>query len=118
MKRFEIITEADARSLDIGATVELAAGGHVTPLARDTLLARRVTAAGFTPRLVPSLGSRPVLLHECPDPRGDESNAGEGGEDWKDDPAGRVEVPREPEIEDRQKEVQHPFRHGVLLRSE
>ena len=43
MKRFDIITEADARSLDIGATVELAAGGHVTPLARDTLLTRRVT---------------------------------------------------------------------------
>jgi ribose 5-phosphate isomerase B len=43
MKRFDIITEADARSLDIGATVELAAGGHVTPLARDTLVARRVT---------------------------------------------------------------------------
>ena len=43
MKRFEIITEADARSLDIGATVELTAGGHVTPLARDTLAARRVT---------------------------------------------------------------------------
>ena len=36
-KRFEIITEADARTLDVGATVELAAGGHVTPLARDTL---------------------------------------------------------------------------------
>jgi ribose 5-phosphate isomerase B len=43
MKRFDIITEADARVLDIGATVELAAGGHVTPLARDTLAARRVT---------------------------------------------------------------------------
>jgi ribose 5-phosphate isomerase B len=43
MKRFEIITEADARVLDIGATVELSAGGHVTPLARDTLAARRVT---------------------------------------------------------------------------
>jgi ribose 5-phosphate isomerase B len=43
MKRFEIITEADARLLDVGATVELAAGGHVTPLARDTLAARRVT---------------------------------------------------------------------------
>lgn len=43
MKRFDIITEADARSLDIGATVELAAGGHVTPLAKDTLAARRVT---------------------------------------------------------------------------
>jgi ribose 5-phosphate isomerase B len=43
MKRFDIITEADARTLDIGATVELAAGGHVTPLAKDTLAARRVT---------------------------------------------------------------------------
>ena len=43
MKRFDIITEADARTLDVGATVELAAGGHVTPLARDTLAARRIT---------------------------------------------------------------------------
>jgi ribose 5-phosphate isomerase B len=43
MKRFDIITEADARTLDVGATVELAAGGHVTPLAKDTLAARRVT---------------------------------------------------------------------------
>ena len=43
MKRFDIITEADARALDTGATVELAKGGHVTPLAKDTLAARRVT---------------------------------------------------------------------------
>jgi len=43
MKRFDIITEADARRLDIGATVELTAGGVVTPLAKDTLSARRVT---------------------------------------------------------------------------
>ena len=43
MKSFDIITEADARTLDIGVTVELAATGHVTPLARDTLAARRVT---------------------------------------------------------------------------
>jgi ribose 5-phosphate isomerase B len=43
MTRFEIITEADARTIDIGATVELAAGGHVTPLAKDTLAARLVT---------------------------------------------------------------------------
>lgn len=42
-KRFEIITEADARTLDVGATVELAPGGHVTPLARDTLASRRIT---------------------------------------------------------------------------
>lgn len=45
MKRFDIITEADARQLDIGSTVELTAGGVVTPLARDTLAARRVTVA-------------------------------------------------------------------------
>jgi len=43
MKQFDIITEADARTLDVGATVELTAGGHVTPLAKDTLAARRVT---------------------------------------------------------------------------
>jgi ribose 5-phosphate isomerase B len=43
MKRFEIITEADARVLDIGETVALGRGGHVTPLAADTLRARRVT---------------------------------------------------------------------------
>jgi ribose 5-phosphate isomerase B len=43
MKKFDIITESDARTLDIGATVELSATGHVTPLARDTLAARRVT---------------------------------------------------------------------------
>jgi ribose 5-phosphate isomerase B len=43
MKRFEIITEADARVLDVGETVELRKHGHITPLAADTLKARRVT---------------------------------------------------------------------------
>lgn len=43
MKRFDFITESDARSLAIGSTVALARGGHVTPLAGDTLRARRVT---------------------------------------------------------------------------
>ena len=43
MKQFDIITEADARVLDIGETVSLRKGGHVTPLAADTLKARRVT---------------------------------------------------------------------------
>jgi ribose 5-phosphate isomerase B len=42
MKRFVMITEADARVLDYGSTVTLAAGGHVTPLAQDTLTARRI----------------------------------------------------------------------------
>jgi ribose 5-phosphate isomerase B len=54
MKRFDIITEADARTLDIGATVELASGGHITPLARDTLAARRVT-------VIPAGSSDPSL---------------------------------------------------------
>ena len=42
--------------LDVGATVELTAGGHVTPLARDTLAARRVTvvAAGSTDSALPA----------------------------------------------------------------
>lgn len=43
MKRFEIITEADARVLEMGETVALQRGGHVTPLAADTLKAKRVT---------------------------------------------------------------------------
>jgi ribose 5-phosphate isomerase B len=54
VKVFEIITEADARVLDIGSTVELTAGGHVTPLARDTLAARRVT-------VVPASAADPSL---------------------------------------------------------
>jgi ribose 5-phosphate isomerase B len=41
--RFPIITESDARLLEPGSTVELERGGHVTPLAWDTLRARRVT---------------------------------------------------------------------------
>ena len=43
MKRFEILTEADARVLEHGSTVLLAARGHITPLALDTLRARRIT---------------------------------------------------------------------------
>jgi len=43
MKRFDIITEADARVLRRGETVVLVRGGHITPLALDTLRALRVT---------------------------------------------------------------------------
>lgn len=43
VKRFDIITEADARQLTRGETVVLARGGHVTPLAADTLRDLRVT---------------------------------------------------------------------------
>jgi ribose 5-phosphate isomerase B len=43
LKRFEIITETDARVLTRGETVMLTRGGHITPLAADTLKERRVT---------------------------------------------------------------------------
>jgi ribose 5-phosphate isomerase B len=43
MKKFEIITESDARVIPPGETVMLARGGHITPLAADTLKERRVT---------------------------------------------------------------------------
>ena len=42
MKRFDIITESDARVLPRGEPVLLARGGHVTPLAQDTLEERRI----------------------------------------------------------------------------
>jgi ribose 5-phosphate isomerase B len=42
MTRYEMLTEADARTIDRGATVVLVKGGHVTPLALDTLRERRI----------------------------------------------------------------------------
>lgn len=42
MKRFQMITEADARVLEYGSTIALAPDGHITPLAQDTLNARRI----------------------------------------------------------------------------
>ena len=41
-----MITEADARVLEPGATVVLVTGGHITPLAQDTLTERRITVIG------------------------------------------------------------------------
>jgi ribose 5-phosphate isomerase B len=38
-----MVTEADARVLEYGSTIVLVAGGHITPLARDTLTSRRVS---------------------------------------------------------------------------
>lgn len=43
MKRFQIVTEADARVLEPGSSIVLVAGGHITPLAQDTLRERRVS---------------------------------------------------------------------------
>lgn len=43
MRRYSLITEADARRLERGETVELLPGGHITPLARDTLRDLRVS---------------------------------------------------------------------------
>jgi ribose 5-phosphate isomerase B len=52
-KRFDIITEADARLLEPGSTVRLAARGHITPLAADTLRERRITVIGEDMRATP-----------------------------------------------------------------
>jgi ribose 5-phosphate isomerase B len=38
-----MVTEADARVLESGSTIVLVAGGHITPLAQDTLRARRIS---------------------------------------------------------------------------
>jgi ribose 5-phosphate isomerase B len=68
MKRFDIITEIDARILARGETVELSRHGHITPLAHDTLKERRVTVVreGFVSAddamLVPVAGIRSVAI--------------------------------------------------------
>jgi ribose 5-phosphate isomerase B len=68
-KPFDIITEADARLLEPGTTVRLAKGGHVTPLAADTLRARRVqvvredgTASADLDGLAPAAEIRTVVI--------------------------------------------------------
>lgn len=43
LRTFGLIGEAEARQIEPGSTVELEKGGHVTPLAWDTLRARHVT---------------------------------------------------------------------------
>ena len=58
VRRFGLITETDARTCEVGSVVELEPGGQVTPLARDTLAARRVTvvpAGSVDPALPPDL---------------------------------------------------------------
>ena len=58
VRRFSLISESEARTIEPGSTVELERGGHVTPLARDTPRARRVQVVplGTTdPSLPPDL---------------------------------------------------------------
>ena len=62
-----MITEADARVLEPGTTVVLVGGGHITPLAQDTLTARRITVIGEgrledSANLVPRADIRTVAL--------------------------------------------------------
>jgi ribose 5-phosphate isomerase B len=59
VRRFHLIGEAEARLLEPGSTVELEPGGHVTPLARDTLRERRVT-------VVPAGAVDPALPADLP----------------------------------------------------
>lgn len=62
-----MITEADARVLESGSTVILVKGGHITPLAQDTLYARRISVVreGTDPDasdLAPAAAIRTVAL--------------------------------------------------------
>jgi ribose 5-phosphate isomerase B len=63
IRKFALISEADARTLDLGSTVELEPGGQVTPLAMDTLRDRRITvvsADGHDPRRFDDVAPQPV----------------------------------------------------------
>lgn len=67
--RFVLIAETDARQIPEGAVVELQAGGHITPLALDTLKARRITVvragtrdAALPPELAPVFPVRQVAI--------------------------------------------------------
>ncbi len=67
MTRYDMITESIARTLDRGSSVTLAAGGHITPLADDTLRERRILvvregAHGDTEGLAPVSPIRRVAL--------------------------------------------------------
>ncbi len=66
MREFSIITEADARMLEPGSSVRLLAGGHITPLARDTLRELRIIVVedGWNPgdALVPVAEVRRVAV--------------------------------------------------------
>jgi ribose 5-phosphate isomerase B len=68
MKRFDIITESDARVLLRGESVMLARGGHITPLAQDTLKERGVgivhegQASGDEVALAPKADIRTVAI--------------------------------------------------------
>jgi ribose 5-phosphate isomerase B len=57
-----MVTEADARGLEYGSTIFLVAGGHITPLAQDTLTARRISVQreGTDPE-VDGLAPRPDI---------------------------------------------------------
>jgi ribose 5-phosphate isomerase B len=68
VKRFDIITESDARVLARGDTVTLVKGGHITPLAQDTLRERGVLlvheghASSDEAALVPRADIRTIAL--------------------------------------------------------
>jgi ribose 5-phosphate isomerase B len=62
-----MVTETDARVLEYGTTIILVSGGHITPLAADTLRARRITVVrdGDDPdlaSLVPAANVRTVAV--------------------------------------------------------
>lgn len=61
MRRFSLVTEADARVLEAGSTIALARGGHITPLAADTLRDRRIAVVREDGADVDAAGLAPVF---------------------------------------------------------
>src|SRR4030095_12297038 len=62
-----MITDADARALEPGTTIVLVTGGHITPLAQDTLTERRISVISErqlddSSNLAPRADIRPVAL--------------------------------------------------------
>ncbi len=67
MRQYEMISEADARLIPYGETVGLTRGGHITPLAHDTLRERRIVVIQHAVEpslldLVPHAAIRSVAL--------------------------------------------------------
>ena len=57
-----MVTEADARVLETGSTIVLVAGGHITPLAQDTLKARRISVVERDRILMPATWRRSATI--------------------------------------------------------
>ena len=66
-RRFHLVTEAEAREVEPGSTIEIDQGGRITPLALETLMSRAVTVTELGPAadaaLPADLAPRSNIVH-------------------------------------------------------